>query len=221
LLTKDPRHRHIFFEEFGLLSSVGGGDWGNHGGGDHGFPCGPPGYSHAVLVTAAANQAVNGGVGDTIIGAYHDTITGADQSSIVGGNSDTITGGADDTIIGGTGDAITGGPDDLIWMGACDKIVAAAGDSIVGGKTPGFDTIQANGGHETVTGTPSNETVAGFDTVTGPGHDEISFAGESQRSIQNVVATQEQSCGNTTLHLPDGSSITLVGVTHVTNTFFH
>ncbi len=167
------------------MSSVGGGNWHDHGGYPHDYP----GYNYPALLTAAANQDVTGGVGDTITGADNDTITGAD--------------------------------DDVIWMADHDTIYAAGGDSIVGGKTSGFDTIQANGGHETVTGTPANETVAGFDTVSGPDHDEISFAGETGRSIQNVVATQEQSGGNTTLHLPDGSSLTLVGVSHVTNSFFN
>jgi hypothetical protein len=132
-----------------------------------------------------------------------------------------VTGEPGDTIVGAYHDTVVGGINDVIWMAGADTVYAAAGDTIIGGKTAGFDSIQANGGNETVTGTPANETVAGFDTVTGPGHDEISFAGETQRSIQNVVATQEQSGGNTTLNLPDGSSITLVGVTHVTSSFFH
>jgi hypothetical protein len=198
------------------VSSVGGGDHWHDGPG----PGGPPGYSHAVLLTAAACQTITGGPGDTIIGADNDTINGADQSSIVGGTHDSITGGCNDTIIGGSCDTIIGGADDLIAMGHSDTVVAAAGDSIVGGQTPGFDTIQANGGHETVEGSPSNETVAGFDTVTGPGHDEIAFSGENHGSIQTVVATQEHNGGNTTLHLADGSSITLVGVAHVDSSFF-
>jgi hypothetical protein len=171
------------------VGSIGGGDHGHGGDGHDGGNNGPPGFSHPVLLTAAANQIVTGHNGDTIIGAYHDTITG--------------------------------GTNDVIWMASADTVYAAAGDTIIGGKTTGFDSILANGGNETVTGTPTNETATGFDTVTGPGHDQISFSGESQRSIANVVATQEQSGGNTTLHLPDGSSITLVGVTHVTSSFFH
>lgn len=106
-------------------------------------------------------------------------------------------------------------------MGRFDTIVAAAGDTIFGGKTHGANALIANGGHETVTGTAANESVAGFDTVTGPGHDEIAFAGQNHASIQKVVASQEVKDGNTTLHLPDGSSMTLIGITHVDASFFH
>lgn len=36
-----------------------------------------------------------------------------------------------------------------------------------------------------------------------------------------VVATQTQSGGNTVVHLQDGSTITVVGVTHLDASFFH
>jgi hypothetical protein len=150
---------------------------------------------------------------------------------------DTIVGGAHDTIVGGAHDSIQGGSDDKIFIGRFDTIVAAAGDSIYGGiahgshgpetvggvgdSVSGFtNTLIANGGHETVTGTAAHESIAGFDTVTGPGHDEIAFAGQNHASIQKVVAGQEVKDGNTTLHLPDGSSMTLIGITHVDASFF-
>jgi hypothetical protein len=170
-----------------------------------GSPSDTPSFSSAALVGSAAAQTltpapletVAGGVGDTVIGAVGDTIFGAADESIVGAAGDTIT------------------------MGASDTVVAAAGDTVIGGTGAGSDTLMAYGGHETVEGSPADESVAGFDTVSGPGHDAIDFAGQSQSSIQKVVATQEQTGGNVTLHLPDGSSMTLIGVSHVDSGFFH
>jgi hypothetical protein len=110
---------------------------------------------------------------------------------------------------------------DKILMGPHDTIVAAAGDSIYGGVTHGFNALIANSGHEPVTGTAANESKAGFDTVTGPGYNEIAFARQNHASIQKVVASQEVKDGDVTLHLPDGSSMTLIGITHVDASFFH
>jgi hypothetical protein len=71
--------------------------------------------------------------------------------------------------------------------------------------------IQDNG----VTG---HDTVVGFDTAHG---DKIGFEGENKGSIDNVVATANEHAGNTTITLPDGSTMTLVGITHIDHTFFH
>jgi len=195
-------------------------------------------------IQGADHDTIIGGSYDTITGGARDTIIGGDHDSITGGPHDTIIGGAYDTIQGGIHDTITFGATEstvdgaVKWgsdsdhldtlyggghhgLGNHDTIIAAAGDTIIGGKHPGSDTISAHGGNETVTGTGAHETVSGFDTVTGPGHDTISFSGESASSIQKVIAAQELKDGNTTLHLPDGSSITLIGITKVDTSFFH
>jgi hypothetical protein len=44
-------------------------------------------------------------------------------------------------------------------------------------------------------------------------------AGQNQASIQKGVASQEVKDGNITLHLPDGSSMTLIGITDVDASF--
>jgi hypothetical protein len=35
------------------------------------------------------------------------------------------------------------------------------------------------------------------------------------------VATANEHGGNTTITLPDGSTMTLIGITHIDHTFFH
>jgi hypothetical protein len=76
------------------------------------------------------------------------------------------------------------------------------------------------GGYDTVGG--GNDTVgSGFDTVSGPGHASGFFTQSPLAGTEHVVATQTHEGGNTVLHLPDGSSMTIVGVHHIDATFFH
>ena len=67
-------------------------------------------------------------------------------------------------------------------------------------------------------GSEGHDTVVGFDHSHG---DAISFAGETGAAINHVVATASTHAGNTTITLPDGSTMTLIGVTHIDNSFFH
>lgn len=73
--------------------------------------------------------------------------------------------------------------------------------------------------HTTMTG-GGGTAGSGFDTVTGP-QPGGGFAGNLPAGTDQVVATQSVEGGNTVLHLPDGSTITLVGVTHVDSSFVH
>ena len=65
--------------------------------------------------------------------------------------------------------------------------------------------------------------VAGHDTVVGVdvAHDGIIFAGEDTATVNHVVATANVHGGNTTISLPDGSTMTLVGITHIEHTLLH
>jgi len=163
--------------------------------------------SHQVFGAPHENLSV--GAGYTVIGGLGDTITAGPNDLITSGSDSKITGLTGDTIFGASDDTIYGGTSDQIHMGSHDTIVAGANDSIIGYG----DTI--SGGHDTVTGTASNETVSGFS-----GADKIAFAGETPASISKVLMAETHSGNNTTLHLPDGSSITLVGITHPTSSIF-
>jgi Ca2+-binding RTX toxin-like protein len=189
------------------------------------------------------NDLIIGGTGpDTIYGgAGNDTITGGTGPELIHGGPgndlisggtgpDTIYGGAgNDTIHGGTGpELIHGGPgNDLISGGTGpDTIYGGAGNDTIHGGT-GPDTIAAGPGHNDIyTGTGpdlvQDTGPVGHDTVFGFGHnDHISFVGEDPNSIQHVVATAQEHNGNMTVTLPDGSSITLMGITHINGGFFH
>jgi hypothetical protein len=84
--------------------------------------------------------------------------------------------------------------------------------------------------HTTIPGAGSGDTVGGgvgagrigIDTVSGPHQvGGAGFAGKIDGGTEQVVATQISQGGNTVLHLHDGSTITLVGTTHVDASFFH
>ena len=83
---------------------------------------------------------------------------------------------------------------------------------------PGHNEIYTGPGADLIKDTGQG----GHDTVFGFNHgDAVSFVGENAQSIQHVVATAHENNGNTTLTLPDGSTITLVGITHIDSGFFH
>ena len=99
----------------------------------------------------------------------------------------------------------------MIYGGSGDALIVAG---------PGDNTIHAGSGAELIAdrGPNGHDTVYGFDHSGG---DAISFVGEDSHTIHQVVATAHTDHGNTTLNLPDGSTITLVGVHHVDSSFFH
>jgi hypothetical protein len=90
--------------------------------------------------------------------------------------------------------------------------------------------LSASPGHQLVAGSaqPSNAGSLSLASIThGHGLDTASathpanFAGGAAAGTEHVVATQTQAGGNTVLHLHDGSTITVVGVTHIDASFFH
>jgi hypothetical protein len=93
--------------------------------------------------------------------------------------------------------------------------VYGTNDTVIGG---GNSTIDLLGGGTTIldSGQAFNDTVVGF----AGGGDHLSFAGETATSEAQVLAATQVVDGNTILSLPDHSSVTLVGVTHVDTSIF-
>ena len=124
-------------------------------------------------------------------------------------------------IFGGDGNDTTqsgNGPVTIYGGGGNDLIVGGRGrDTIDGGS--GHNQIQVGSGPTLI----QDGGVAGHDTVVGVdvAHDGITFAGENTATINQVVATANVHGGNTTISLPDGSTMTLVGITHIDHTFLH
>jgi hypothetical protein len=111
------------------------------------------------------------------------------------------------------------GPDLIVGGGANDTIIGGSGpDTIDGGS--GHNLITAGSGGTLIqdSGVRGHDTVVGFSQAHG---DAITFAGQDSASVDHVVATATASGGSTTITLPDGSTMTLVGITHIDHTFFH
>src|SRR4029077_635330 len=98
-----------------------------------------------------------------------------------------------------------------------------AGDTIYGGSgnlSVAIDHASFAGAVQVGdTGTAGHDTVTGFSQMAG---DRLFFAGQSAAACDHVVAmaNSSTSAGNTTLALPDGSTLTLIGLTHIDSSFF-
>ena len=185
------------------------------------------GSGRDLLYGGAGNDTIYGGTGPETIhgGSGNDVIYGGSGPSKIYGDA------GNDTIYGGTGpETIHGGSgNDVIYGGSgTGELYGGAGnDTIYGGSGP--DTIDGGAGDNTIyTGSGADlireSGAGGHDTVFGFSHaggDAISFVGENSQTTQQVVATAHESHGNTTITLPDGSTMTLVGVTNIDHTFFH
>jgi serralysin len=125
----------------------------------------------------------------------------------------TIAGGRGSETVPGSGFGTLSGGAPVTVGGGLDTVSSGAPVTVVGGGTGGGAPATVGGGSGTVG--------SGFDTVSGPGAGGVAFAGQVQGGTDQVVATQTVVGGNTILTLPDGSTITLVGVTHIDASFVH
>jgi hypothetical protein len=128
------------------------------------------------------------------------------------------------------------GKSDLVYRRVSDgvsEVQLLSGTTIIGGGAPpssglagaGLPSLQSGG--ETIWGgagqlitdhgVPGQDTVMGFDQAAG---DRLFFANETAAAIDQVVASAQISDGNTIVSLPDGSTFTLVGVSHIDSSFF-
>ena len=194
------------------------------------------GQSDPTVIGGTGNDTITAGDAPALIvgGSGSDLIHGGDGPDTIqgGSGSDTIYGGnGPDLIYGGNGpDTIYGGngPDTIYGGNGPDLIAGGTGSELIYGGS-GNDTIQGGSGNDTIhvgtgatliqdTGAAGHDTIVGFDASHG---DAISFVGENTATINQVVATATVQNDNTTVTLPDGSTMTLVGVTHIDHTFFH
>jgi Ca2+-binding RTX toxin-like protein len=178
------------------------------------FIDGSTGYQ-SIIGGSGGNTTVWGGAGDTILG-------GAGNQTIGGGAGDTIIGGSSSEVFidGHLGhQSITGGSGNTtIWGGAGDTIQGAGAG---GNATIAFGTGRVAGQQQTYwdNGTTSsgNDTIYDF---TRSIDDRISLNGPTDSAAAVAATATADSSGNAVLHLSDGSSITLVGLPTIDNTFF-
>ena len=142
---------------------------------------------------------------------------------LAGGDKVDLTGGMGNATI----NALAG--NDTVTLGSgATTVFAAQADTVTGGAEAatvnlgsGAANVSLPGGHGAAA--VGDIGVTGTDTVTGfnNAQDSIFFSGESSAAIDNVVAAQTHpTASSTQLTFPDGTTMTLIGINHVDNTFF-
>lgn len=149
-----------------------------------------------VIATGTGNDTVVSGTGN-------DRVTLGDFGVANGG------GGAD-TLIGGSGTATLGGG------GGADSIVAATGGGMIIGEV-GDDSLVAGAGKDVFIyrAGDGNDAITGFN----PAADTLALA-ISGVDLTSIINSATVSGGNTIITMPDGSTITLAGVTGINVNWF-
>jgi Ca2+-binding RTX toxin-like protein len=190
--------------------------WGN----DYVFA----GNGNNIVFADEGNDVVGGGTGNDILnggggqdslfgGDGNDTLFGEVGSDILngGGGNDVLNGGDNaDTLFGGDGNDILFGDKGADWLdgGAGDDNLfgGAANDTLVGGA--GADTFSFFLGGQ-------NDTIADFQYGT----DKLAF-GIRDIDVGAMIANAQYVNGNAVLTLPDGSTVTLLGINKIDLSFF-
>jgi hypothetical protein len=93
----------------------------------------------------------------------------------------------------------------IVGGGGAHALFHTSSEKVAGGEKA------SNAGHLGLASATS-----GFEAAKGTAN----FAG-GHGATEHVVASQTHAGGNVVVHLHDGSSITVVGVTHIDASFFH
>jgi hypothetical protein len=183
-------------------------------------------------VDSVFGSSVSGG-GDTFVGGsaalqFNPEAGGGDLLNLSGSSGNATinvfnpgpTGANDianinDTIMVGTGtDSVWGGQGDRIGVGTSST---AGGTHLFDHSTSIAGAAIAFGTNDSVANSSSaNVTVTHFNTGT----DSLFYQGETANTTNNIVATSSTSGGNTTFTLPDGTVMTLIGVSSINSGLF-
>jgi Ca2+-binding RTX toxin-like protein len=178
----------------------------------------------SVLGSTAASDSIDGGAGNNLIisgGAGDDTMVGgAGDDTFVGGsgNDSVTTGDGSNQVLAGAGnDTVVGGAgiDNLQGGAGNDSLVGGAGNDVLWGGA-GTDTLTGGAGADLfyVSGS-GNATISDFSGSEG---DQVDLVGITSLIVgtpsqaTGTTASVALSSGNTVITMPDGSTITLVGI---------
>jgi hypothetical protein len=164
------------------------------------------------LDASQGHESILGGSGgnETIWGALTDTVRGGS------GGNETIGGVAGETILGGAANTFinaTGGSDSILAGTGNTTIWGGAHDTVQGISGGGSGLVGFAGGNETFwddgATTGRQDSISTFNQAAG---DRVSLNGATD-DPNTLVVTATNDGGNAVLHLHDGSSITLIGIT--------
>lgn len=195
------------------------------------------GAGSSLVVGGSGSLGVSGGLGSVTVfgGAAGDNqLTAGQQSSVLVGTASgdqafargasadlLVASGGNETLsgFGTTGNNVYfgGSGNDLVIMGGgAEEYVGGTGnDVVIAGQ--GNDTMFAGLGPDVFTfnNQPGgqNDLIAGFKV----GADLVNLQGFAPGANAQVFQTAAVAGGNTVLHLPDGTVVTLLGVTNLTS----
>lgn len=171
---------------------------------------GDAGTQFIDMSQSTKNATIVSGTGnDSIIGGF-----GNDQVQL--GDFGVANGGTGaDTLIGGTGSATLGG-----GAGA-DSIVAATGGGVIIGEI-GNDSLAAGAGKDIFIYRQGDgsDSITGFNAAADTLAFDNSILTAQGWTLNDVIARATVTGGNTVINLPDGSTITLAGVTGLNVSWF-
>ncbi len=176
------------------------------------------GIGSDTLIGGFGNDTVNGGTGHDVLwgGTENDSMTGGSGNDTLGagGGMDTVLGGAGNDVLGGGdgADSLSGGSNnDTIWGGnGNDTLEGGGGNDLMGGGT-GSDSFVFNSNF-------GDDDIVGFSLGQGDElrlNDSLWTGTHGTLSDAQVISqfSSFDASGNVVLTFPDGSSITLNGVT--------
>ncbi len=192
-----------------------------------------------IQIGKAGKYTISAGASDTITsatGSGNATITAGTSNRInLNGNTGTVSvvGKQNDTIIAGRGnETIRGIAGDRIGVGSGATVggnlrFIHSSSTLTGGVHFGTNDTVNSATYDTVTtgvATRSNAPGSSFANVTVTnfkvGTDSLFYHGETSTLNHDIVVTSRTFHGNTTFTLPDGTVMTLIGVSHITTSFF-
>lgn len=168
-------------------------------------PSSSAGLGNLINLSGTTGQATinafsfTSGTSSTIVSAA-DTILGSNTAdSVWGGNNDRI----------GTGNgSVVGGQHTWIHSDTTAGSAVAFGSNDTVTNSTTYDTVSGTATRGTVSGTSSAQvSVSNFNTTT----DTVFYTGENATTDAEIRATAQNVGGNTTIILPDGTTMTFVG----------
>ncbi len=173
------------------------------------------GSGSSTLTGDTGSDTVNGGIG----GGFFQGGTAGNNVLIAGTGQVTLVGG-------GNGDLL-----ELTKGNAADFVQAGAGnETLLGGQSKGADVFQAGTGNDSISAGLGSDTflfangqAGGKDTISGFGSNHgntIELQGYASNEVSSALASATTSHGSTTFTLSDNTTVTLVGVTHLTASNF-
>jgi hypothetical protein len=187
------------------------------------------GFTGSIFIADSTGTLALGAASATVVGAAGDTITAGAGNQLINGvgiNATNPGGSINERIVVNQGlDTVWGGSGDTIGVGGSAALSGSdlwLNSSLSGGAV-GFGTFNSTGSTANATvGTVSGGAASeGFDSVSG---DFFFYPGQNAINVASVIASATSvsvgGVASTQFSLPDGTTLTAIGVTSLSAAMF-